>query len=547
MSGQTNLSRAIAELERRARSPYSCYKPTPTQLAAHLCPAKEQLMIGGNRSGKSTMGAMDFALRVLKKDLVVDGVAHKLPNTYDMPGLYWILAYDLKHIGNTIHRLLFEPGLFKIVQEGPGRFRPFDPTRDDVSKAVPCDPLITDDDIEDIAWEDGKNHQFNTVRLKNGNVIQAFGSRSKAKQGDAILGLWIDEDVEFSHVIPEYQARTMDYDAPLRWTAMPHCKNTALLEMLDRARDDEDNPTPDVVAHKFSSRENPYISQEAIARLTRAFSRNGEVSNRIDGDLNLDSTAIYPTFDRRVHVTGRHSESDPLIDWLERSHGAIPDDCCHYLVIDPGHANAAAIFIAVPPREVGPYMLVHNEVYLHQQMRHEFANAIAERARGRFLVDAIIDCNASRQNGINADGRTREKYYESLKEARVGWHNERKMKNLRYAENAVSPGLDAVRSALEWKSRFGPLLRFHGPTTPNTMRQMESYRKALEGDVVLDKPARKQRCDLIDCVRYGVMANPTWVQPQSDTNANPVYLRFQERQAEKKKHRFRVKVIGAGC
>ena len=534
-----------AELRRRAKSPWKNYSPTPHQLEAHLCPAKERIVLGGNRAGKSTWAAFDFAARVLKRPIVASGKSYELPDVPKINGTYWVVGRNQAHISQTIYRLLFEPGLIKIVEED-GKWRPFDPNVDESTDAESCDPLISKKDIDDIVWESEKERMFKEVRLKNGNIIRAYGSGQDVKKGDPVLLIWIDEDIKDANWLMEGLGRLIDTDGRLNWSATPDSRNFALIDMVDKARDQEEMPDPDTVSFSFSSRDNPYLPKESVERAIRSFNRTGDAANRIEGDLGRESISIYPMLERGVHVTGRQDASTPLLKWLDDHGHAVPGDCCHYLVIDPGHTAQAAVFICVPPPDVGPYWLVHDEVVVHAGTREDFAKEIAKKARGRHLVDAVIDACAGRQHHMGDYYNVSEKYYHALKEANVGWQSEQNYPGLPHAVNAVREGIDSVRQALEFRQHFGPRLYFHGPTTQTTVLQMERYRKATEGDKILERPARRQVCDLCDVVRYGCMRAPEWESLVIPKRKSPAYQSWLDHKAEQSKRHQGPQVIGAG-
>ena len=169
----------------------------------------EILFRGGNRAGKSIWAAAEFAAAALGLPLLdMDG--KPMPLKYPKPPLtMWVIGFDLKHIGQTIYRLLFLPGCggdIKVLPDGKGGYRIYNPAdpadlarADEAELSEPFIPArFVDQDSWD--WDKKAGNLFHSVRLKNGTKIFAFASTGNIKQGDAVDVVWIDEDIEY----PEY-------------------------------------------------------------------------------------------------------------------------------------------------------------------------------------------------------------------------------------------------------------------------------------------------------------------------------------------------------
>ena len=113
------------------------YRPTEFQEAIFLAMEKneilEVLLAGGNRSGKSVCASVAMASILLNKPVTFrDGSKHYMrPKRWrSEPMKIWLVGMNWDHIGKTFHRLLFKPGLFRVIRDQQtGKWRSWDPSR----------------------------------------------------------------------------------------------------------------------------------------------------------------------------------------------------------------------------------------------------------------------------------------------------------------------------------------------------------------------------------------------------------------------------------
>ncbi len=185
-----SLMDLAAEQKLRANDALRIYRAMPNQVAFHKSMASVRLLRGGNRSGKSTSGAIEFASAATGKRIYgPDGkpLPHKFPT--NRPLLMWVIGLGEDHIGDTIHRLLFQPGAFSVIRDkSTGLLRTWCPwSAEDLEREADKEqapPLIPERFIKSIVW-DGKGAKvFSHVELTNGTVIMARSSGSPVKVGD---------------------------------------------------------------------------------------------------------------------------------------------------------------------------------------------------------------------------------------------------------------------------------------------------------------------------------------------------------------------------
>lgn len=393
--------RMAAEQERRDMDPLRVYEPMGDQTAFHLSQATLRIFQKGNRGGGSTSGAIEVARAA--RGLDPNG---KYPKG---PLRIWIVVYVENNIGRTIYRMLFEPGLFDIVRDPEtNTWRAFEPDRDRKIRKYkrPAPALIPEDEIKEWSWKDAKARVFALCRLHNGTEIYAFCSASEPPMGDPIHLAWIDEDLKLKKVwMQELFARTMDLEGCILWTANPKGQNDALQKWVEEAEADKGKKKPAVEVFRLNSMDNKFLPLKSRKLRMSLWLREGEevARARNTGDFVMDSLLLYPEFSMERHGVPNvldpgcmdRGAYDHNIDWFLRT-CEIPKDWTRFLWIDPGIQFSAAEFFAVPPPEVGDFVVAYDEVYLVGRPLTEMARAVKQKLGADTLYSMGADDHYSR-------------------------------------------------------------------------------------------------------------------------------------------------------
>lgn len=478
------------------------YRARQNTVPFHSSRATVKLIRGGNRSGKSTAAAAEFASFLTGAPIIgPDGTPISPPRPQGRLRT-WVIGYDLKHIGQTIHRLLLEPGLFKIIKDKKtkqwrawrGWEDPEDAERHDETKPSP--PLIPERmiDPKGWGWEDKGDKTFNVCRLKNGNQIFAFGSRSRAKQGDTVHRIWIDEDIEYPEHVDEWVMRVPDVGGDIIWSAMPHERNDALIRLSDQAFTEQDLPEPNVTEIRLTFSGNPYIG--AKERNTSLALLDEDARLRRDlGEYDKIGRLVFPTFSDVQHGMN-------IGDWI-LTHEA-GRKWCRYMVVDPGWARCAATFWAVSPPDVHPRVfLLEDELYLEHANAREFAEAAQAKMANRCYQAFIIDDHGSRFTEMGSGQTVRSQYTAELRKLEC-----------RSVETGsdFEPGCDnkdfRILCFRRWlgtgiETNGEPIFRFIRDTTPAFQKEITRYRRKIgpRGDV-LDEPEDRWHSHLMVTCQY---------------------------------------------
>lgn len=520
MADRNLAARVMLDQKDRVINALDMFRPTEQQEEFVREFAKdgglEFLVGGGNRSGKSVVVTCCIAAAALNRHITFkDGTKiHMRPERWRKEALkIWIVGYDHRHIGKTIYRLLFMPGLFRIVLDPTtGRWRAWDPSRENeiaFEKTRPAPPVIRFTDIiggeNGFSWENKKEHQISSCTLAHDETrLEFFASTGSKPQGDPAHMIWMDEQIHDERWYSELQARLWDHRGKMVWTSWPDVSPSSTLSSLEkRAIDMRGNPKCKTFAYTFKGSNNPYIVSE---HRTYSLSTMDEdtAQARDEGAVNMDRWRVYPRFSRYIHRAmdpddNNGNEGDDALAKAIRAINGIPPDWTRYLIFDPGTANPAVLFVSVPPPSLGDFIVPYEELYPHYSDAEKIATLIEANTKGQFFEDFIADSRACRQTPMGFSGTIGQNYTKHFAE-----HNlrcRRRGSNFSYGSDDVDTRIMVVKSTMLIRSNGTPRLRILG--CPILCNQLESYRWAEDPKRnPTDKPSKYQKIDLAQCLEY---------------------------------------------
>lgn len=526
------ITQLKAELDRRQREFLRLYRPSPQQAEIHRAHCSEIIIRGGKRSGKSVAAAAIFGSRVTGLP-IFDATGNQIPSRWPVastnhPRIYWIIGWETDHIGQTIHRLLFEPGMggqVRCIQdESTGEWRmynradPKDAARYKDSRLT--EPVIPKRMIveDSWAWEDKRQNVFSTVRLVNGAVICAYPSSAlHPKQGDAISGIWIDEDIRFPRHLKEWQDRLTDEEGWFLWSVWPHNQNDALVKLLDRAEAAQEDDASQIRAFRLAMTENPYITEkgkkESLGRMESA----EEIARRNYGDLMTDTYSMYTINIDNHYIQQKAVKSDSFsptfakLYELWKTSGRLPRTWTRYLAIDPSNTRTAVLSFVVPPSEedkiiYGNMAIVEWELVVKKFSAKMLAEELARKCSGEHYEAFIMDQQAGRQTAIGRDDTAFEAYEKEFR--RVKLHARSSGHGFIPGCNVPSQRYRTVRDMLTIQADSQcPGLILIEESCPETRKEFTTYKKKVleqrDGEVILDQPANPRIHDCMAALEYG--------------------------------------------
>lgn len=523
-----DIQKGFAEQALRDMHPLRVYRPMPQQLAIHESKSSEVITIGGKRSGKTLSIVMEFGSRVLGIPITrPDGT--KIPLRYrrptpNKPSLFWVIGFDVNHIGQTLYHRLFSPGLgcdFTIITDKEtGEWRAFnqniDSGRED--EAVLCPPMFQDSMLIPDSWhmESAAGNVFKSVRLKNGATLCAYPSTGDhAKQGDAVHGIWIDEDIQNGAFLSEWQDRLITTRGWLMWSVWPHVVNGALVECLERGEKEQDRSNPKIQVFRLVGSENLYSSKEGIEEGLARMSDDDDEAHRDRGDISalLGSFRMYE-FGRKMHILRPEENKNPdsarqvlANEWA--ANGRFPPTWTRYLVIDPSHTRTACLFGVVPPYEwrhkyMGRRLVIEKELVVRKHTPQQFAEALLPMVSGMNFEAFVMDQQIGRQTTVGNDITVFESYSKQfakygIRSRATGTSFMRGCADKSLRRRTVREMLEPIEDGLP---KLLVMDRCH-----QTITEFDQYKKKQDKDAMgrpipLDIPTNERIFDCMACIEY---------------------------------------------
>lgn len=514
----------------------------------------ETFVTASNRSGKSLCAAAIFASIVRDEPLLTydeKPIHCRMDKHRGSPVTAWAVGYQMRDIGQTIGRLLFEPGQFRCITDpDTGALRAWKPwlkkDADLEGLTTPAPPLIPPSLIDPKTWnyENKAAKQVLSVCLKNGSMLQFYASSGEAKKGDPVHFIWLNELIQNSAHYPEWIARLTDYEGRLLWDSILYKNCPAIPRLIEdaelqREQVERGELKPEDVITKvfqFTAAGNPYLPKARLDINRRIYEREGEdvVKQRMDGGSIFDSTLIYPFFDKYTHtaIPAREEHWDDLAKVLHRHAGQPPKDWTHELCIDPGAQKPAVLFFATPPRlwrdengkewslwagEHKPYFVPYDEIYGQRYTLRELVDLIKEKMRGvrfrRFIMDRHGGSISSMVGGSSAKVLFAEAF------DRAGIESEETGSGFVFGSDQFPKRKRMVEDWFDTQPSGFPQLRIVTKRCPHLVWQLAHNTLVTldrEGVLPQDKPNPRERNDLRDALEYIASLKPTFVHvPQT--------------------------------
>lgn len=471
-----------------------------------------QFSVINANSGKTVTVAACFTAVLKDKEITLhsgERIRMRPERWRGEPLLAWCFGYNHSHIATVLYKALFRADLFRMIRDQrTGQWRAWDPSKkqdkDVIHLTKPSPPLIIDSDLEGglngISWENKKENQISSCTLKNGTRIQFYASTGARPQGSKCHLIWCDERLDDETFYPELLMRLPDYRGKLVWTSWPDTQPSAALSDLEkRAEEQKGKDKATAFSFRFKGSENPYTAGEHRDAILATMDEDTRRA-RDEGSLNMDRWRTYPRFSPFVHraVHPDADQDDALAKAIRKING-IPPDWTRYLILDPGTANPAVLFVAVPPPELGDFIVPYDELYPHYSDAEKIAKLIAGKTLGQFFEDFIADSHACQQTPMGFSGTIGQNYSKHFAAEKLRCR--RQGSNFSYGSDDVDSRIMVVQSLMTIRSNGTPKLRILG--CPLLCKQLESYKWGADpkGNPT-DKPSKYQKIDLAQTLEY---------------------------------------------
>lgn len=313
---QTKQIEAAKELASRNCEALRLFRPLETQIQILKSTARETLVRGGVRSGKTMTSAIRFASIATGIPVMTragEEIHCRAPHQQGRPLTMWCIGWGETHIGQTLYRMLFQAGSFKLIKDlRTKQLRAYDPTdpsdaaRENETKSAP--PLIPNRYIDPRGWvwKNKGARCFEKATIVDPATkavianIYAFTSSGEVKAGDPVDEIWIDEMIMYPTHYAEWQSRLIDRSGRLWWSSWPDISNNALIDLTKRAVAHADDPDPSVREFRLKMDENPFLPKKATQEAIQGWTPD-ELRARNAGEYVTDSLRMYPRFNADIH------------------------------------------------------------------------------------------------------------------------------------------------------------------------------------------------------------------------------------------------------
>lgn len=528
---------AAAELQNRLLDGLAMIRVTETQAEVLRDQCGKILLVGSNRAMKSVTAVVRMASIARDKPVTTmsgEKIFCRRPDQRGRPLRIWIIGDYAKHIGQTLHRLLFEDRVFEMVKDkDTGVWRSWNPVLHPSDWDIPSSerkfapPMIPQSEIEgNIIYENAGKKEWTACKLKNGTELYAYASSGEVKQGEAVDEIWIDEQLVFDRYFSEYAARLQDRNGRLFWSTIHRDESSAFQLFEERAElqarevESGERKPEEVTArlHRLTVADNPFIPEEAKKEFAESTMGERDYKVRVLGIGSRDSILIYPEYSPHFHVVDYENEglNDAVTEAMRKNNWRPPQDWTRELILDPGTEKPGILFGAVPPPEMWdhgePYYIVYDEIFVRKQDAYQLAKRVREKEGGFTFERFIIDGQAARQKPMGFSHTIGAQYSRAFESEGL---------RSRQTGHAFIPGdpdfvqrSGRVRSALRVRPCSRPQLRIVGHQCPELVIQMKrNVRKTDREGNPLEAELENQINDLRVCVEYWLSRHPQYVEP----------------------------------
>lgn len=505
----------------------------------------------GHNSGKTTCSVVKFVSIAMDIPVTLnDGTEcdMRMPWQKNRKLTMWICCDGQDHIGQTIWRVMCQPGLFRIVHDPVTKeLRAFNPETDKKSKSKPSPPLLPKKWIKHVAWEERAKNVFDKITVHDPATgkeladIYAYSTKAPPKQGDPTDLIWVDEKIAHREgYIGELKGRLVDAGngisdegsgGQMYWSSWPSEDSNELIEydamikeMIEKGEHD--------LGRKITlpTSDNKHLDKKAIREFLAGLTPE-EALARDKGQFTGESIRMYPLFDKVVHSAIVNENEDLISKALRARDGIPPNEWTKYLALDPGTSHPAVLLCAVPPPEFGVDVCVaYQEFYPGRADPRQLATFVWEFAHKEKLYRMIIDKQAGQQQTIGAEAGTKivDAYKKAFSEA--GFTCYRTKDRFDYGSNDVGGRQLILNDWMHTQKNGHPKLRIVTHRCPELCKQLHKVRKKkVQKEVVDERKARGQH-DIVDCLEYIAASNPryVYVKPTIE-DASPAYQRYMNR------------------
>lgn len=431
-----------------------------------------RLLDGGNRSGKTTAGAIEVGWR----------------GTHSHPYLSTPKPCKILCVENT-WTLVGDPMWAKLSGVNGLKMGPETP------------PILPPRVIESVSYENKGMNIPKRVTTIYGDTIDfksADSGREKFEGGEWDF-VWIDEEMPDPLIFDEIQRGLVDRGGSGIWTFTPLARSLKALQMHEDANDPDSEVS--VFEVQISILDNPHLNKQArdafIASIPEEY-----YDTRVYGEFLILEGLVYGEWSPKLHEMGRSQ-------FLEYDQGHP-----RVIIIDPGYADPCAVLWAMllpgEPRRV----ILYREFYKRRQTVDNVVKHIASVSDDEPLIKAIID-PSSLKKGQDGHDCLFDQYAQKFRKYGITNAMTGGQLQLTLAVNSIESGYYRVKEMLVPDEEGVPGIRAVEDLT-SLKKELSRHRWADETDKrdIPKKPIDRDN-HLLDDLRYLCADLPPYVRPDN--------------------------------
>lgn len=450
----TETEALLKEYERRRREDkLKYYRPHARQELFHRCPHRNRWALGGNRTGKTEVGAVECVY-------LARGCHPYREITHAMNG--WVVSLSTEVQRDVAQKKLLSyinPEWIYALKMREGR---------------------ADDPVGGI---------IDYIQIKSlCGGISTIGFKTCAQgrekfQGVSLDFIWFDEEPP-EDIYHECLMRVLDCGGCIFGTMTPlkgltWVYNTIYLNI---------GGDPEVWYVTMSWRDNPYLSDEEIEKMERSLPPD-ELSARRDGHFISVNGLVYGEFDERVHVIDPFDIPDEWQETLSIDPGLCKPLSCHWYAVD----HEGCIYVVAEHYREGM------SISAHMREIDRISRELHWKRDGDGRLGALMDA-AANQHALQSEKTVAELFREQ------GLNVNTRVNKSKWA------GIQRVKQALEkrphpdeerWPEGKPGLFIFS--SCPMMIREIKQYR--WKEDESEETPVKRDD-HAMDELRYFVMSRP---------------------------------------
>jgi hypothetical protein len=300
-----------------------------------------------------------------------------------------------------------------------------------------------------------------------------------------------------------------------------------------------------VVNFQFRGSDSPFIDADEKRKRSEGWTPEQQRA-RDFGEFVTDTIIAYPEFSRNLHVVD-YGDGNPLNDRIRevmRSlNYTVPSTWSVDLILDPGTANPALLWGAIPTPEFWdegePYYIVYRELAVPRIDAYEIAKRARYAEPGRAYSRFIIDKKAGDQTPVGFSWDVQAQYSQAFR---------REGLRCKLTGDMFLPSLPVwvlrsmkLRRWMRGRECGRPQLRVVAHQCPVLMRQLEQVTREVTKDEVKDKLASGQKHDVLDTLEYWAGSDPVYLVPDMspalDSPGMRIFQAEQKYWADRATHR----------